>query len=421
MELQHSSNTDIQSISPQSNGKQKKPIIGLGSSTSSVTPTSKEYTVFKNLFKDDTADSNGNEHTPKRKIKKKKKKKSTQTKPDAKRPVIPKLTIPSLNINSSPGIKTAPSKKPAILIPKLNTKGVNTTVGVKISLPLPKPREPEPDEPSVDGDQLHEGMIKSRKLAYWDKICSKIGEGLYLGSRTVAQDRQHLQDNGITHILNCAGSICTNSFPDEIVYRTLFLYDDVREDITVLIYDIIEWIDNVLINGGRVLIHCHQGVSRSSAMMIGYLMWKWGWDYERTQAFVKAKRGVSSPNAGFIAQLLILRKRLTNSKSSGSGKLYTIVPHFRDTPNFLVAKKEKMKEFDLGKPDLVTTKCDILQTLETFYIWVGSKTDENRVKIANETVKRIQFFEKGATENVSVVNQGSEPQPFLDALEKIDA
>ncbi len=39
-------------------------------------------------------------------------------------------------------------------------------------------------------------------------------------------------------------------------------------------------------------------------------MWKRGWDFEKTQLFVKERRGVSSPNAGFICQLLFLGKRL---------------------------------------------------------------------------------------------------------------
>ena len=55
--------------------------------------------------------------------------------------------------------------------------------------------------------------------------------------------------------------------------------------------------------GGRVYIHCHQGVSRSSAMAIAYLMYANGWGYEPAYSFVRERRGIASPNAGFIARL----------------------------------------------------------------------------------------------------------------------
>ena len=57
-----------------------------------------------------------------------------------------------------------------------------------------------------------------------------------------------------------------------------------------------------------------QILKRSSAIMVGYLMWKKDWAYEEAQSFVKKRRGVSSPNTGFIYQLLFLEKRLHELK-----------------------------------------------------------------------------------------------------------
>jgi protein tyrosine phosphatase len=57
-------------------------------------------------------------------------------------------------------------------------------------------------------------------------------------------------------------------------------------------------------NGGRVLVHCSQGVSRSTTIAIAYLMWKTNQTYDDMYKVVRAKRGVTSPNVGFMCQLI---------------------------------------------------------------------------------------------------------------------
>lgn len=56
--------------------------------------------------------------------------------------------------------------------------------------------------------------------------------------------------------------------------------------------------------GGRVLVHCSQGVSRSTTIAIAYLMWKLGGTYDEVYTTVRALRGVTSPNVGFMCQLI---------------------------------------------------------------------------------------------------------------------
>jgi hypothetical protein len=54
---------------------------------------------------------------------------------------------------------------------------------------------------------------------------------------------------------------------------------------------------------GRVLVHCSQGVSRSATLAIAYLMWKQAACYDDVFQAVKAARGVTNPNIGFICQV----------------------------------------------------------------------------------------------------------------------
>lgn len=52
-----------------------------------------------------------------------------------------------------------------------------------------------------------------------------------------------------------------------------------------------------------MLVHCSQGVSRSATLAIAYLMWKQAACYDDVFQAVKAARGVTNPNIGFICQV----------------------------------------------------------------------------------------------------------------------
>lgn len=64
------------------------------------------------------------------------------------------------------------------------------------------------------------------KLAHYQGQCSEIIPGfMYLGGYIVAQNRELLEEHGITHILNCAGDYCQNRFTDDLKYKTYYLKD----------------------------------------------------------------------------------------------------------------------------------------------------------------------------------------------------
>ncbi len=58
-----------------------------------------------------------------------------------------------------------------------------------------------------------------------------------------------------------------------------------------------------LLPAGVVLVHCYAGVSRSASVVIGYLMWKRGWGFQRAYDHVRKARPCISPNYGFKMQL----------------------------------------------------------------------------------------------------------------------
>jgi len=209
--------------------------------------------------------------------------------------------------------------------------------------------------------------------------------------------------------VNCAGVVCPESFPDDFKYLTLWLRDAKGENITSILYDVLEYIDQALINGGKVFVHCQQGVSRSSSMVIGYLMYKKDWGFTDTHSYVKKIRGVSNPNTGFTYQLLEWYKKLHSPMTKS--RLYRIAPQSSDAPDLLVPKKQE---------DLVWSSLDhrgtfVLHSPECLYIWVGTQTTDPFIQAAQRFVKHLQKFEK-ATQRVQTIKQSQETEDFLKEM-----
>lgn len=70
------------------------------------------------------------------------------------------------------------------------------------------------------------------------------------------------------------------------------------------------FIQEALSAGLNVLVHCAAGISRSSTVVIAFLMLKRGMTYDSALAFVKSKRKCVDPNPGFRSQLEELNREI---------------------------------------------------------------------------------------------------------------
>ncbi|EEB98758.1 hypothetical protein MPER_01682, partial [Moniliophthora perniciosa FA553] len=61
--------------------------------------------------------------------------------------------------------------------------------------------------------------------------------------------------------------------------------------------------DRALGAGESVLIHCQQGISRSTAILIAYLIRYQNQSYDSALAMIKKKRACAKPNEGFEGAL----------------------------------------------------------------------------------------------------------------------
>lgn len=142
-----------------------------------------------------------------------------------------------------------------------------------------------------------------------DKNAVEIIPHLYIGSIACASNLEELQTKKITHIL-CCGFGLKLFFPDKFKYHKINLLDSVTEHIRKYFEETNEFINNAIINGKNVLVHCHAGISRSSSIIIAYLMKHKLMNFNKAFELIKEKRGKIQPNSGFILQLKDYEKEL---------------------------------------------------------------------------------------------------------------
>ncbi|XP_051122048.1 protein-tyrosine-phosphatase MKP1-like [Andrographis paniculata] len=270
-----------------------------------------------------------------------------------------------------------------------------------------------PRESSSTDQNSIEFEFRKDKLTFFSKECSKILDHIYLGSDAIAKDREILRRNGITHVLNCVGFSCPEYFKNDLVYKTLWLQDCPTEDITSIFYDVFDYFEDVRLQGGRVFVHCCQGVSRSTSLVIAYLMWKERQSFDDAFQHVKSARGVTNPNVGFACQLLQCQKRVHALPASPTSvlRMYRMAPHSPYDPLHLVPKM-------LGEPGpdkLDSRGAFIIHIPSAIYVWIGKHCSPVMSDNARAAASQVIRYER-AQGPVKIVDEGGETSEFWDAL-----
>ncbi|KAF0293211.1 Dual specificity protein phosphatase 19 [Amphibalanus amphitrite] len=138
---------------------------------------------------------------------------------------------------------------------------------------------------------------------------------LCVGSQDAAHHRALLRRLGVTHVLNCATRV-DNLFTDELTYLSVPLLDLPETRLETAFPAAFEFIDSARATGGRCLVHCNAGVSRSASLCVAYLMEREGLTFTQGLQQVNAVRRVR-PNPGFQSQLIDLGRRLRQQREGG--------------------------------------------------------------------------------------------------------
>jgi len=144
-------------------------------------------------------------------------------------------------------------------------------------------------------------IFRHTREYYSDNSSTKILDGLYLGNKRDAENLEALQSAGVQTIVNATNDI-PNFFPDKFEYYRVPVVDHTSSDIGKYIQAAVDFIDEKL-KSGSVLVHCFAGVSRSSTIVIAFLILKRGMSYHNALDFVVKKRSIVRPNPGFAKTL----------------------------------------------------------------------------------------------------------------------
>uniref|UniRef100_A0A1B6FE77 Tyrosine-protein phosphatase domain-containing protein n=1 Tax=Cuerna arida TaxID=1464854 RepID=A0A1B6FE77_9HEMI len=141
------------------------------------------------------------------------------------------------------------------------------------------------------------------------RTMQQVVPGVYLGPYSAAQRSKLdvLRQHGITHIVcvrqDVEAHFIRPNFPDIFRYLVLNIADSPTENIIQHIPEVKRFIDECLAGGGKVLIHGNGGISRSAALVIGYVMERYSLPLKNAVIVVQRSRFCINPNAGFMAQL----------------------------------------------------------------------------------------------------------------------
>ena len=141
---------------------------------------------------------------------------------------------------------------------------------------------------------------------------TEIIDHIFLGSYSNAKDFSELEKNNIKYILNCAAE-CDNIFKDKIKYLKLEIKDQNDFPINEYFEEGIKFIkESISNNDGNILIHCFQGKSRSTTLLMAYLIKYNNEDTNSAYKILKSKRQLTMPNLGFMQKLREYEKEIGN-------------------------------------------------------------------------------------------------------------
>lgn len=125
---------------------------------------------------------------------------------------------------------------------------------------------------------------------------------LYIGSIGSAYNSEKMAQCGVTHIL-CLSDVIRLNFPEKFTYLRVPMVDQTDYDILQDLPDIFKFIEEVKEAQGKLLVHCYQGKSRSSAVCCAYLMKYHNHTLASALDTIREVRPIAAPNSGFMRSL----------------------------------------------------------------------------------------------------------------------
>lgn len=149
--------------------------------------------------------------------------------------------------------------------------------------------------------------------------CDLSPSPLFVGPATAASCFHFFRERGIKLVVNCTTDLPEPSQDElgkDIKWCRLLLEDTEDQELTKALEDGLEAIDKAVASGGRVMVHCHEGRSRSVSLCLAYLVTRENRPLSKAFDFIKSRRPEARPNAGFWKQLLEIEMKTLGWQSA---------------------------------------------------------------------------------------------------------
>jgi dual specificity phosphatase 10 len=140
-------------------------------------------------------------------------------------------------------------------------------------------------------------------------------DGLFIGSESNAKNLDELRAQQIRHIVNVTSHVPL--YHEEQFHYCHLPADDTQKQNLLEYFDqAYRFIRQAIDNNEKILVHCVAGISRSPAIVIGFLMRYTRMTMNEAYEYVKRKRPIVSPNLNFMGQLLEYEQQLQKNPNN---------------------------------------------------------------------------------------------------------
>ncbi|KAL4504142.1 hypothetical protein ABPG72_020980 [Tetrahymena utriculariae] len=171
-------------------------------------------------------------------------------------------------------------------------------------------------------DRLHQCILAfiALKKMNTDHMPAKIIDFLYLGSIGAALKKDVIEKLNIKFILSAMDK-SKPMFQDICTYKQLPILDSPDVDIQKYFDESSEFINQAVQSQQNILVHCFAGKSRSTTLVLAYLMKYQKLALDEALNLVRQTREIAQPNSGFMKQLQIYEQNLKIQKQNEENKI----------------------------------------------------------------------------------------------------
>lgn len=162
---------------------------------------------------------------------------------------------------------------------------------------------------------------QQQRISFYETIdADEILPYLIVGNLPSAKNAEFLQRKNVCYVLNLTPEPHETQV-EGVEYKNVAMEDDEEEDLLVHLDECFDFVNRAKLSSSRketrvVLVHSYFGLSRTSAVVLAYLMKEHQWSLREAYDHMKERHPLGKPNDGFVVQLLRYEQELHGGKIS---------------------------------------------------------------------------------------------------------